>query len=58
MDEYTILRNTIYNAGANLLRGKNDKEIPLFGNESSNAQVSDKEAARNEREALFGEGAK
>ncbi|UDY80759.1 hypothetical protein [Geobacillus phage GR1] len=53
-DEYQVLRNTIYNAGVNLLRKKNQKEIPLFSEDREN-EGDEKEKLIKEREALFGE---
>lgn len=51
--EFTILRNTIYNANLNLKRKKGEKVIPLFEEEKKNGE-EDKEKLRKEREALFG----
>jgi hypothetical protein len=53
-DDFQILRNTIFNAHANLNRKKGEKEIPLFNEETHN-EIEDKEKARSEREALFSE---
>jgi hypothetical protein len=53
-DEYSVLRNTIYNAGANLMRKKGEKIIPLFKDDNPEKEIEDKEKARKEREALFG----
>ena len=52
--DYLILRNTIFNAHANLNRKKGTKEIPLF-NEVKTQDETDVEKLRSEREALFGE---
>lgn len=52
-DDYQILRNTIFNAGANLMRKKGEKEISLFG-EDEDKDISDIEKNKQEREALFG----
>ncbi|PED63970.1 hypothetical protein [Priestia megaterium] len=53
-DDYSILRNTVYNAGANLMRGEGDKEIPLF-DEIDNVEDEETriEELKKEREALF-----
>lgn len=56
-DEYSILRNTVYNAGSNLMRKKGEPVIPLFNEEVSGDEVSDKEKAQKEREELFGRDA-
>lgn len=52
-DEYEILRNTIYNAGVNLMRKKGDKQVPLFNEEDRGNEATDKEKTKQEREALF-----
>jgi hypothetical protein len=52
-EEFTILRNTIYNAGVNLLRKKGQKEIPLFSEDRE--QEVDVDKLKEEREALFSE---
>lgn len=52
--EYTLLRNTIYNAHINLNRKKGDKEIPLF-EESKEENGINKDTLKSEREALFSE---
>jgi hypothetical protein len=53
-DEYQVLRNTIYNAGVNLLRKKNQREIPLFS-EDREKEVDEKQKLMEERESLFGD---
>lgn len=50
---YQLLRNVVFNAGANLMRGKNSEEIPLFENNS--ASNIPKEDRLSERQRLFGE---
>jgi DNA-directed RNA polymerase specialized sigma24 family protein len=52
-DDFQILRNTVYNAHANLNRKKGEKEILLFDEEKE--QEDDKEKLQNERDALFSE---
>ena len=46
--KYNMLRNTVFNAGANLMRGKNSKEVPLF-DESLNGEVENN-AEQNKNE--------
>lgn len=52
-DDYEILRNTIFNAGANLLRSEGEKEIPLFDDINKDEEETDKQKLQRERDALF-----
>lgn len=52
--KYNMLRNTIYNSGANLLRSKNSKEIPLFEDNSEGEHNKGSNDIQTEREILFG----
>lgn len=57
-NHYIILRNTIYNAGINLLRKKGQREIPLFDKNKNINHDFDEEKIRKEREELFGKNPK
>ena len=52
-NEYQILRNVIYNAGLNLMRGKGEKEMTLF-DEPELTEINDIDEIKKEREDLFG----
>jgi|SRR5699024_528498 len=51
--EYTLTRNTILNAGINLMRGKGDPFVELFKQEETQ-DLTPVEEIKKEREALFG----
>lgn len=54
--DFQITRNVVYNAGANLMRKSNTKEIPLFEDmETDPKKIMDEEEKLNEREELFGD---
>lgn len=52
--KYQVLRNVVFNAGANLLRGKQQKEIKLFEDvENISDGEIDVESIKKSREELF-----
>lgn len=54
--KYKMLRNTVFNAGANLLKSKDSKEIPLFDDEDGEHNETSVDI-QLEREMLFGKQA-
>lgn len=52
--KYQLIRNVIYNAGANLMRKKNSEEIPLF-DDSKVADNIPTDEKLSERQRLFGD---
>lgn len=51
--KYSMFRNTIFNAGANLMKSKNAKEIPLFNELEKDSIKENPEKNQSERDMLF-----